>query len=341
MNHSPVSIAFPKRQPLPRGATLLAADIGGTKSDLGLFEVGYGGLSLVKEALYPSKQFGSLAEGIRHFLGNMPLPERLSIAFAGPVQDGKAHSTNLGWDIDIRQLARDTGIQQAFLINDLEAEAYGLAALKKEELVTVYPGKPGLKGNAAIIAPGTGLGEAGLYWDGGALHPFATEGGHTDFAPRNEFDWELLRFLQKKYGHVSWERVVSGMGICNIYDFLRDVKHRDEPLAVKERMKREEPGAVIGATAKEGCPISVETLEIFTRYLAVEASNLALKLNATGGLFIGGGIPPKIWNDKLQAIFLEHFIQVGRLRPLIESVPVYVVLNTKVVMLGAAWYGRT
>ena len=341
MNNSPVHIAFPKRQPLPMGATLLAADVGGTKTDLGLFEVSYGGLKIVKEALFPSKQFGSLTEGIRHFMGNMPLPERLSIAFAGPVQNGKAHSTNLGWDIDIEQLAGDTGISEVFLINDLEAEAYGLAALKKEELVCIYAGKAGSKGNAAIIAPGTGLGEAGLYWDGDALHPFATEGGHTDFAPRTPFDWELLRYLQNKYGHVSWERVVSGMGICNIYDFLREVKHREEPAWVKEKMKTEEPGAVIGASAREGCPISVETLEIFTRYLAVEASNLALKLNATGGLFIGGGIPPKIWNDSLQAIFLEHFIQVGRLRPLIESVPVYVVLNTKVVMLGAAWYART
>lgn len=333
-------IAFPQRPPLPENATLLAADVGGTKTDLGLFEIREGGLELVRNMSYPSKQFGSLTEGILHFMGEIRVPRRLSIAFAGPVLNGKAHSTNLGWDIDVHQISRDTGIAEVYLMNDLEALAYGLAALRPEEVVEVYPGKPGMKGNAAIIAPGTGLGEAGLYWDGAALHPFATEGGHTDFAPRTEFDWELLQYLQKRYGHVSWERVVSGMGICNIYDFLREVKQREEPNWVREKMKHEEPGAVIGATAKEGCPISVETLEIFARYLAVEASNLALKMNATGGLFIGGGIPPKIWNSSLQAIFLEHFMQVGRLQPLIESVPVYVVLNTKVVMLGAAWYGR-
>lgn len=339
--HKPlVPIAFPKRSPLPEGASILAADVGGTKTVLGLFGIHGGELILIRENLFPSKQFGSLTEGIRHFLGTSSLPDRMSIAFAGPVQDGKAQATNLGWNIDIRTLRKETGIPEVFLINDLEAEAYGLATLSKLDLVVVYPGRQPAKGNAAIVAPGTGLGEAGLYWDGSALHPFATEGGHADFAPRNPFDWELLQYLQQQYGHVSWERVVSGMGICNIYNFLRDVKRWEEPGAMREKMKHQEPGAAIGAGAKDGFPICVETLQVFVRYLAVEASNLALKLNATGGIFIGGGIPPKIWTDELQTIFLEHFIQVGRLRPLIESVPVYVVLNTKAVLLGAARYGR-
>ena len=342
MHHSLVPIAFPKRQPLHEGATLLAADVGGTKTHLALTEIRDGELSFLKDTVYPSRQFGSLAEAIRTFMsGITQRPERVSIAFAGPVQDGKAYATNLGWHINTRLLMEELDVPEVFLINDLEAEAYGLAALTAQDLVTIYPGHPEAKGNAAIIAPGTGLGEAGLYWDGTALHPFATEGGHTDFAPRNEFDWELLQYLQNKYGHVSWERVVSGMGICNIYDFLRDVKKWEEPLWVQEKMKVQEAGAVIGSTAQEGCAISVETLRVFVRYLAVETSNLALKLNATGGVFIGGGIPPKIWNDHLQEIFLEHFIQVGRLRPLIETVPVHVVLNQKAVLLGAAWYGRT
>lgn len=340
MNHSSFPIAFPKRQPIPEGATLLAADVGGTKTVLGLFKIHEGELTLIKETRYSSKEFPALTEVIRLFLDTAPLPERLSIAFAGPVLEGKAHATNLGWDIDTRSLSKVTHIPEVYLINDLEAEAYGLAALSKEDLVMIYPGHQPAKGNAAIIAPGTGLGEAGLYWDGAALHPFATEGGHTDFVARNEFDWELYQHLHKKFGHVSWERVVSGPGICNIYDFLRDVKLWEEPDWVKEKMKVREHGEVIGSSAREGCPISLETLRIFVRYLAVEASDLALKLNATGGIFIGGGIPPKIWNSDLQAIFLEHFIQVGRLRPLLESVPVYVVLNTKAVLLGAAHYGR-
>ena len=338
--HNPlVPIAFPKR-PVPSASdTLLAADVGGTKTVLALAALREGAITVLRETTYPSRQFATLGEGIRQFVGDTPMPGRISLAFAGPVQDGRAHSTNLGTDIDTRLLREELGVEEVFLINDLEAEAYGLAGLAKEELVAVYPGHQPASGNAGILAPGTGLGEAGLYWDGAALHPFATEGGHTDFAPRNAFDWELHQFLAAKFGHVSWERVLSGPGICNIYDFLRDVKHWEEPAWVREQMQREEPGAVIGTSAQEGCPISVETLRVFVRYLAVEASNLALKLNATGGIFIGGGIPPKIWNDELQAIFVEHFIQVGRLRPLIESVPVYVVLNTKAVLLGAAYYG--
>ena len=335
-----VTIAFPKRAPMRDGATLLAADVGGTKTHLAFVEVKGGDIHFGKEAVYPSKQFASLLEAIRLFIGDALPPERLSIAFAGLVQDGKAFATNLGWNIDTRQLGEDLGIGQVFLINDLEAEAYGLAALKEQDLATIYPGNAHVKGNAAIIAPGTGLGEAGLYWDGAALHPFATEGGHTDFAPRTPFDWELLQYLQAKHGHVSWERVVSGIGICNIYNFLRDGKHREEPDWLKEKMKVQEQGAVIGAGAQEDCPICVETLEVFVRYLAVETSNLAMKLNATGGVFIGGGILPKIWNKNLQAIFLEHFLRVGRLRPLIEAVPVYLVLNTRAVLLGAAYYGK-
>lgn len=339
--HQPlVPIAFPKRIPLQEGKRLLAADVGGTKTHLALAEVSGGEIAIVEEQIFPSKDFGSLSEVVRKFIGNTTMPGRLSIAFAGPVLDGKAFATNLGWTIDTRLMHKELAISQVFLINDLEAGAYGLAALKKNDLVTIYPGNVNAKGNAAIIAPGTGLGEAGLYWDGAALYPFATEGGHTDFAPRHPFDWELLQYLQQKYGHVSWERVVSGMGICNIYDFLRDVKRWEEPAWLKEKMKEQEPGAAIGAGAQEGCPICVETLQVFVRYLAVEASNLALKINATGGIFIGGGIPPKIWNNSLQEIFLEHFLKVGRLRPLLESVPVHIVLNPKAVLLGAAYYGK-
>jgi glucokinase len=339
--HQPlVPIAFPKRIPLQEGKRLLAADVGGTKTHLALAEVSGGEIAIVEEQIFPSKDFGSLSEVVRKFIGNTTMPGRLSIAFAGPVLDGKAYATNLGWTIDTRLMHKELAISQVFLINDLEAGAYGLAALKKNDLVTIYPGNVNAKGNAAIIAPGTGLGEAGLYWDGAALYPFATEGGHTDFAPRHPFDWELLQYLQQKYGHVSWERVVSGMGICNIYDFLRDVKRWEEPAWLKEKMKEQEPGAAIGAGAQEGCPICVETLQVFVRYLAVEASNLALKINATGGIFIGGGIPPKIWNNSLQEIFLEHFLKVGRLRPLLESVPVHIVLNPKAVLLGAAYYGK-
>jgi len=195
------------------------------------------------------------------------------------------------------------------------------------------------EGNAAIIAPGTGLGEAGLFWDGSALHPFDTEGGHTDFVSRSELDDELFYVLQKKYGHVSWERVVSGMGIVTIYEFLRDVKKREEPDWLKEKINRGDVAGAIGQAAKESCPICVETIRLFVHYLAVEASNLALKMKCTGGLFIGGGIPPKVWNEPLQQHFLEHFFQVGRLRPLLEAMPIYLITNQQTALLGAAYFG--
>jgi glucokinase len=340
MSQPMVTIAFPKRLPLKEGGTLLAIDVGGTKTDLAFVEVRNGEIAILKEEVYPSKEYTSLVDLIRKFNGTKQVPERLSIAFAGPVQDGKAFATNLGWSIDTRQLSADTNIPKVFLINDLEAEAYGLAALKEEDVRTIYPGHEDSKGNAAIIAPGTGLGEAGLFWDGAALHPFATEGGHCNFAPDTTLDWELYQYLHQKFGHVSWERLLSGPGICNIFDFLHEVKHREVPVWLDEKLKTAERAAVIGETALEGCPISVETMEIFVRYLAIESSNLALKLSATGGVFIGGGIPAKIWNEHLQAIFLEHFLQVGRLRSLVEQVPVRLVLNPKAVLLGAVYFGK-
>lgn len=338
--HQPlVPIAFPQRTSMPDGATLMAADVGGTKTILAAFDVRQGDLHLVRETRYPSNQHDSMATFIRHFKGDLPLPTRLSIAFAGPVQDGKAQATNLDWSIDTRQLSAELGIPDVFLINDLEAEAYGLAALTEKDMRTIYAGKTPPAGNAGIIAPGTGLGEGGLYWDGSALHPFATEGGHSDFAPRTPLDWELLQYLQQQYGHVSWERVLSGPGICHIFYFLRDIKKRQPADWVQAKMERQEPAAAIAEAAGEGCPVCAETLELFVRYLAEEASDLALKLKATGGIFLGGGIPPKIWNDRRQAIFLEHFFQVGRLGALLEAVPVHLVLNPKAVLLGAAWYG--
>ena len=340
MNSAPIlKIAFPKHLPLPEGETVLAADVGGTKTALALYEMRGGAMSLLRQTVYASNKFTSLEEAIRHFTGTSPLPARLSIAFAGPVQDGKAKATNLGWSIDIDALSRELGVSRVFLLNDLEAGAYGLAALNPQDFLTVYPGKTPATGNAAIIAPGTGLGEGGLYWDGSTFHPFATEGGHSAFAPVDAFDAELMLFLQSQYSRVSWERVVSGPGILRIYTFLRDIKKQEAPDWLEERMRTSDPAAAISLGAQEGTDICVETLRLFVRYLAVESSSLVLKLKATGGLFIGGGIPPKIWNDDLQAVFLEQFFDVGRLRPLLEMTPVYLVLNQHTALLGAAYYG--
>jgi glucokinase len=339
MSKSLISIAFPQTLPPPESALVLAADVGGTKTDLAFFSIKNGEPALLREQRYPSKDWGSLVRMAQDFIKNENRPERFCISFAGPVRDGKAHGTNLHWDIDSEAISREMGIRPVFLINDLEANCYGLAALRPEDLLPVCPGKEYEKGNAAVISPGTGLGEGGLFWDGQAYRPFATEGGHSHFAPRTQLDWELFLFLEKKYGHVSWERVVSGPGICMIFTFLRDVKGWEAPDVLKKEMKTSDPAAAIAIAAKEGCPVCEETLRLFIRYLAEEAANLVVNLKATGGIYLGGGILPKIWNETYQAVFNEYFFAMGRMYPLVEATPVTLILNQKTALWGAGYYG--
>ncbi len=339
MRKTLIPIAFPQSEPPAEGAAILAADIGGTKTDMALFAARNGLPEIVRERRFSSQAYSSLADIVRDFINGDPIPERFCASFAGPVQNGRAVGTNLDWDIDSRKTAKSLGIQKMFLINDLEANCYGLAALKEEDLLVIYPGKNHEPGNAAMISPGTGLGEGGLFWDGMAYRPFATEGGHSHFAARYEMDWRLFLYLKKKFGHVSWERVISGPGIVMIFNFLRDVEGWDVPDPLKEEMEISDPAAAISISATKGCPICMETLRMFTRYMAQEAANLALKMKATGGLYIGGGIIPKIWNEEHHAIFYEYFFAVGRLEPLVAAVPVTIILNPKTAMLGAAYYG--
>ena len=195
-----------------------------------------------------------------------------------------------------------------YILNDLEASAYGLAALNVKDLITLVAGNKTRKGNAAIIAPGTGLGEAGLFWDGKKFHPFASEGGHTDFGTRKEIDVALFKFLRKKYGHVSWERVASGMGIFELYNFLLQYRKKEELPWMKEKIAEGNAAAAISFGAKNGCPISEETFSLFWRYLAEESANLALTLKATGGLFIAGGIAPKNLDVAQSANFYGIFL---------------------------------
>ncbi len=334
-----IPIAFPGQATPSENNFILAADIGGTKTDMAFFEVKNGDPVLVKAHRYLCREWASFVDIATDFCQGERSPDRLCISFAGPIRDGRAFGTNLHWNLDSREIAAKMGIQSVFLINDLEANCYGLAALTEADLSTIYPGKDHGEGNAAVLSPGTGLGEGGLYWDGKAYHPFATEGGHTHFAARIELDWELFCFLEKKYGHVSWERVVSGIGIGEIYSFLREVKGWKTSEALDEALKSNDTAAAIGIASKAGCPLSMETLRLFIRYLALEASNLAMKMKATGGLYLGGGILPKIWNEEYHAIFNEHFFTVGRMNPLVEAVPVYMILNQKTALWGAGYYG--
>jgi glucokinase len=221
----------------------------------------------------------------------------------------------------------------------MEANAYGLAALQDKDFETLMYGSK-IRGNAALISPGTGLGEAGMFWDGSHYHPFACEGGHCDFSPRNELDIKVLQYFRKKYEHVSWERLLSGPGILDLYLFLRQISGKKEPEWLRNEMSKGNPSATITGTAMEGKDsVCVETLDTFIRFLAIEAAQLALKYKATGGIYIGGGILPKIITGINREIFYNNFVQSGRLNALLEMVPVKVILNEKTALLGAAYYG--
>ena len=321
-----------------KSVSILAADIGGTKVNIALYQADSSGLVIVNQKRYVSKEHSSLADIIHDFSGGK-LPDRISAAVAGPVIQGKSKLTNLPWVLDSEAMSRELKIPVCF-INDLEATAYGMAGLGENELATLANGEAGSKGNIAIIAPGTGLGEAGLYWDGQRYHPFATEGGHSDFGPRNAIDVEMFYYLQKQFGHVSWERVVSGMGIKNIFHFLTNRRRDPLPEWLSQRLQDEDPAAVISQAALHHEDLlCAETMELFVRYLATEAASLVLKLMATGGLYLAGGIPPKILPLLQSESWTTNFDNNGRMHDLSDRVPVHVVLNDKMALQGAAYYG--
>jgi glucokinase len=335
-NQLRIPIAFRNEQPTT--STVLAGDVGGTKTNIALYKIENGELTIQKEKRYASKDYPSLENIIHDFSGDA-LPDRICAAVAGPVIKGKSKLTNLSWTLDSEALSASLQRPVVF-INDLEATAYGLAGLKENERAVIAPGDPAAEGNIAIIAPGTGLGEAGLYWDGQAYHPFATEGGHSDFAPRTEMDIELFRYLQQQFGHVSWERVVSGMGIKTLYHFCTEARKEKVPDWLVQRMQKEDPAAVISEAAmKREDPVCAEVMDLFVRFLATEASSLVMKMMATGGLYLAGGIPPKILPLLQNENWEKNFDNNGRMHDLSERVPVYAVLNDKMALLGAAYYG--
>ena len=333
-------IGFPiAPEAMSQSLNIVAADVGGTKTNIGLFRIDATEIALIAERTYPSQHYPSFESIAQNFLTGKAKPDRICIGVAGPVLEGKAMTTNLNWEVDQAIIRKTLGIHSVYVLNDLEANAYGIAALKEENLLRLYPGRQEIEGNAAIIAPGTGLGEAALYWDGTRYHPFATEGGHTDFGPRTELDLELFRFLRRKFGHVSWERVVSGPGIYNIFTFLSLEKKLEVPKDLQAAIHAGDPPAVISQYAKKGYPICQESIRLFVKYLAQESANLCLKTKAVGGLFIGGGIIPKLQAELNEADFLSHFFEAGRLRPMMEAIPVTLILNPRTALLGAAYYG--
>ncbi|MGE5106664.1 MAG: glucokinase [Sphingobacteriales bacterium] len=317
---------------------VLAGDVGATKTNLALFKTEGNKVFLLQEAKYKSNDFKNIIELTDTFTKNLSVPDSVCFGVAGPVLNGRAILSNIMWEINKDEIADHFGIKDVQLINDLEATAYGLAVLNDTDVAVIQKGSSTPVGNAAVIAPGTGLGEAGLFWDGNYFHPFATEGGHCDFAPRNEFDFELYTFLQRKFGHVSWERLLCGPGIVNIYHFLRDEKKWEEPDWLKDKFKKADVAAVISQNVQQS-QLCKETMKLFIRYLAFESANLVIKLKGTGGLFIGGGIAPQIISLLENNTFLSSFLQSGRLNYILEKVPVKIILNTKTALLGAAYYG--
>ncbi len=317
---------------------ILAGDVGGTSTRLGLFEAAGGRLRPVVEQTYHSRTYTGLEVIVRAFLAaGGPRPTHACFGIAGPVRQGVVRTPNLPWVVEAARLAADLGLAEVTLLNDLEANAYGVWELEPADFAVLNAGAPGATGNAAIIAAGTGLGEAGFYWDGRQHHPFACEGGHADFAPRTDLEADLFLHLWKKHGHVSCERVLSGPGLFALYEFLRDTgRGREEP-RVRERMRHEDPSAVVSQEALAGsCALCVQALNLFVSVYGAEAGNLALKLLATGGVYVGGGIAPKILHKLQEPPFREAFVAKGRMRPLLEAIPVRVILNDKTALLGAA-----
>jgi glucokinase len=329
---------------------ILAGDVGGTKVHLALYDFVNGRLKGLRDQKYPAHEFGCLDDVVHKFLGagdgasSTKTEEIVAACFGcpGPVRDGRLKLTNLPWTLDTRDLVKSLSIPHIFLINDLEANGYGIPELAEDQIFTLHAGDANAVGNAGLIAAGTGLGEALLIWDGKQHRPIASEGGHCDFAARSNREIALLDYLRHTLkGRVSWERVVSGLGIKNIYAFLRDVEKIDEPGWLHDRMLKEDPNAVIGSCAEDGSSsLCFETMKVFAGAYGAEAGNIALKVLATGGMYLGGGIAPKILKTLKNGAFVQAFLDKGRLSPLLQAIPVRVILDDTCALLGAASYAE-
>lgn len=326
---------------------ILAGDIGGTKTNLALFQDQEGDYLPLYQSSYPSQHYTDLKQIVTEFLKScvhLYDPASLSracFAIAGPVVDGVCHATNLPWIIDARTLSTALNIPQIYLLNDLEANAWAIEILTPENLLELYPGSGKKTGNRAVVSPGTGLGEAGLYWDGKRYFPFACEGGHCEFGPRNQVQIDLCRYLYRKFGHASYERVLSGPGLLNIYHFFTDDMGRSEPPWLKEALKLDDPAKVITQNAlNQKSELCDDALNLFVSIFGAEVSNTVLKFMAMGGAYLGGGIPPKILPRLKETLFFSSFVDKGRFSALLETVPIWVILDDKASLKGAAHYCR-
>ncbi len=319
---------------------LLAGDIGGTKVSLALFEEDK--LQCIEEKTFHSRDFSDFSSLLHHFL--TPFPHisisRAGFGIAGPVQDGVCRATNLPWTLSAEELQHQCKIPHVFLLNDLEASGWGLQFLPPSKYVTLNEGKK-INGNRVLISAGTGLGEAGLFWNTKIHQPTATEGGHTDFAPCNEEQMGLFSYLYKQYKHVSYERVLSGFGLYQIYRFLVDTQKEERDPEIETISTKLEPQRLVIEKALEGLSTAcIHAVEIFISIYGAEAGNLALKYLARGGAYLGGGLAPRLLPFFKHGGFMSAFTAKGRFSSLMQDIPIHLILEDKTALFGAAHYAR-
>lgn len=317
----------------------LVSDIGGTNTRLALVEDARP-IKIIQETTYPSAEEKDLSSIIIKFLNEHKAQvDKASVAIAGPVQDGKCKATNLPWVVDAKDLATKTKIKTVHLLNDLLANACGIKALDDSQFITINKGKS-QDGNGCLISAGTGLGQAGMVWDGKQHHPFASEGGHVDFAPKNEREFKLLCFMEKKYGRISYERVLSGPGLFELYEFMTQEEGQKASAELLDALKKESDGSkVITELGLQGDPLCEQVLDWFISFYGAEAGNLALKFLSVWGVYIGGGIAPRIAEKMANGSFMKAFRNKGRFEPILSNIPVRLITNDRTALLGAAEYG--
>ncbi|MBI5233933.1 MAG: glucokinase [Deltaproteobacteria bacterium] len=328
---------------LKKDETLLAGDVGATKTHLGLFSLSDSSANPIKVQRFLNRGFEDLYLMIETFLSGASsaiLPHYASFGVAGPVEKGVCRFTNIPWVVDVCKLKQRFGFKDVLLMNDLEAAGWGIALLEKGDMAVLNKGRRA-HGNIALLAAGTGLGEAVLFWDGKEHIPFHSEGGHADLAGRNSIEMELAACLIDRYIHASYERVLSGEGLRTVYEFLKDKGYVSPDPKVEQRLGQDEPASVIIESAlKLNDPLSTKAIDIFVSLYGAEAGNLALKCMATGGVYLAGGISHRLTTVLKGRVFLESFASKGRFESLLRRVPVYLVLNDRVALFGAFRAGR-
>lgn len=325
-----------------RTSYFIAGDLGGTKCLLAVFKKEGGRIERVQEQKYASNDYAGINDVISDFIKSLKVkPTRLVLGIAGPIINQSVQMTNLSWEFSAASLKEAFGFEEVHLLNDLEASAYGLAALKEEDLVPLQLVKGNkVPGNVAILAPGTGLGVAGLYWDGSAYHPFSTEGGHALYSPSQTFDQHFWSLLQEKYGLVSWEHVLQGNGIFEMYQFLLQIsKDRPDPAFHEKVMASDDPTPIISeAGVWKTDKLASITMQYYCMNLFACLTNVALQFKATGGVFLGGGIPPKILPVLSQMALSQPFLKHPNMDQLLQKIPVWVIRNQETALNGAAVY---